>query len=584
MLYVPTTPVPTSIGTHAIPEMSLGNHRHDQVDITEEQQTEEFYYHSTQYLDNKPMDKYQDHQQETPTGEEDEDEFFFLNQHENTPGLLDEYMDFKQVPFDPLPQPQQLVLPAVSSTSKSDLVPNENLQYTMATRTFYATINKFARQNHPECRRRTPYSFLENWHLHNMYSKSQQILLGISNVRPTVLLSGDDFMFTPPLTPQSDPCDHIDLIPLDWDEDDEEDADVRNGYGYVDAYTIMDSGVVMMAAPAPEGCCLDTDEEDVSLKKPGYTTCDSEFTICPMLDENSWMGQGRHQKLSSYTSSNDYPAGDHTSAEYCSLYQHQHQQLEGDEDGEESFGGSGLTMSPELVNWYRSEQTFPSSIVKYQTENNKFSQTAPAQRLEIGYDERNAPISREQTCMETSESVSDRISIMTGSSSSEQFPSTSDPASINSPVVSYQSLADIMTIETNNGMPVQTACPSSSYTYGAIQSREKTARVTGRLPLRVPDFSGEIWRTSELALELAESFSSNGDHTLNDEELGRIPITARQTNQILRFILFTIQIWHVLFICAESILGDLGCILTRRQVHLIATHTPASKQPLTSTV
>ncbi|KAI8643406.1 hypothetical protein BD408DRAFT_482049 [Parasitella parasitica] len=77
-----------------------------------------------------------------------------------------------------------------------------NSNFEIANRAFYATINKFTRQNCPDSsstRRKTPpYSFLENWHLHSIYSKSQQTLLGITPVRPSVLLSGDDFMFTPP--------------------------------------------------------------------------------------------------------------------------------------------------------------------------------------------------------------------------------------------------------------------------------------------------------------------------------------------------------------------------------------------------
>jgi hypothetical protein len=74
--------------------------------------------------------------------------------------------------------------------------------FEIANRAFYATINKFTRQSCPDTsstrRRSPPYSFLENWHLHSIYSKSQQTLLGITPVRPSVLLSGDDFMFTPP--------------------------------------------------------------------------------------------------------------------------------------------------------------------------------------------------------------------------------------------------------------------------------------------------------------------------------------------------------------------------------------------------
>ncbi|KAK4510386.1 uncharacterized protein ATC70_004816 [Mucor velutinosus] len=79
--------------------------------------------------------------------------------------------------------------------------------FEIANRAFYATINKFTRQACPDTstrRRSPPYSFLENWHLHSIYSKSQQTLLGITPVKPSVLLSGDDFMFTPPFIQEED--------------------------------------------------------------------------------------------------------------------------------------------------------------------------------------------------------------------------------------------------------------------------------------------------------------------------------------------------------------------------------------------
>lgn len=74
--------------------------------------------------------------------------------------------------------------------------------FEIANRAFYATIDKFTKQSCPDASRRrsAPYSFLENWHLHSIYCKSQQTLLGITPVKPSVLLSGDDFMFTPPFT------------------------------------------------------------------------------------------------------------------------------------------------------------------------------------------------------------------------------------------------------------------------------------------------------------------------------------------------------------------------------------------------
>lgn len=128
--------------------------------------------------------------------EKDED-FYFFSQHLNSPGLLidEEQQDYPADYFDP------------------------PTNFEIANRAFYATINKFTRQNCPDASRRRspPYSFLENWLLHSIYSKSQQTLLGITPVRPSVLLSGDDFMFTPPFIQQEEQ-----LV----EEEDEEDEDV----------------------------------------------------------------------------------------------------------------------------------------------------------------------------------------------------------------------------------------------------------------------------------------------------------------------------------------------------------------------
>lgn len=100
---------------------------------------------------------------------------------------------------------------------------DEDLQ--LADRVFCATIHKFTKQNCPDSspnkKRSTRYSFLENWFLHKIYSKSQQTLLGVSPVTPAVILSGDDFMFTPPFL-QSPPPQFEDMDDEDYyyDEDD----------------------------------------------------------------------------------------------------------------------------------------------------------------------------------------------------------------------------------------------------------------------------------------------------------------------------------------------------------------------------
>lgn len=88
---------------------------------------------------------------------------------------------------------QELLSPALSSSTACELSYDNNVD--IATRIFYATCHKFATaaQQVPK------YSFRQSLLLHSMYSKSQQILLGMEDIKPTVILSGDDFMFTPPV-------------------------------------------------------------------------------------------------------------------------------------------------------------------------------------------------------------------------------------------------------------------------------------------------------------------------------------------------------------------------------------------------
>ncbi|KAG1442568.1 hypothetical protein G6F56_011011 [Rhizopus delemar] len=77
-------------------------------------------------------------------------------------------------------------------------------EYEVAKRTFYATLDKITSQNGPDTKRRSSHSFLKSWHLHRTYSKTQQTLLGLNPVNPSVILCGDDFIFTPPFVPQQE--------------------------------------------------------------------------------------------------------------------------------------------------------------------------------------------------------------------------------------------------------------------------------------------------------------------------------------------------------------------------------------------
>ncbi|KAI8142431.1 hypothetical protein BJV82DRAFT_614874 [Fennellomyces sp. T-0311] len=172
MLHVPSTPIPESTG---IPEWSLTDEQHD-----------DGYFHN-------------------------EDNFFFLHQHHELPPAP--------------PPPPQLPPPLLESHEEEDFDEyTVDDTYETATRIFYATMQKFAKQGY---HRR---SFLESWHLHSMYSKSQQILLGIPNAQSMVYLSGDDFMFTPQLVPQE--------MEFDWEEQ--------------QPLAMADDGVMVMTAPAPE--------------------------------------------------------------------------------------------------------------------------------------------------------------------------------------------------------------------------------------------------------------------------------------------------------------------------------------------
>ena len=122
-----------------------------------------------------------------------DEDFYYVSQHVNSPelSLLQESDEEDEEEEEEIEQYYNTPI---------------NTQFEIANRAFYATINKFTRQSGPDASRRRspPYSFLENLHLHSIYSKSQQTLLGISPVKPSVLLSGDDFMFTPPFIQQQE--------------------------------------------------------------------------------------------------------------------------------------------------------------------------------------------------------------------------------------------------------------------------------------------------------------------------------------------------------------------------------------------
>ncbi|ORY93862.1 hypothetical protein BCR43DRAFT_507115 [Syncephalastrum racemosum] len=88
-----------------------------------------------------------------------------------------------------------------------------------------------------------------------MYSKSQQILLGLPQPQPVVFLSGDDMMYTPPLVqPQQhyppndvDDYEHENHPDYYYDDDDHWHDEYK-----ADQLLTEDEGVLVMTAPSPE--------------------------------------------------------------------------------------------------------------------------------------------------------------------------------------------------------------------------------------------------------------------------------------------------------------------------------------------
>ncbi|KAI9262343.1 hypothetical protein BDA99DRAFT_537685 [Phascolomyces articulosus] len=344
MLHVPTTPIPESTG---IPEWSLTDEHHHHA----------HHHHSQHQPQQSPSPPQSPHHHDNDYFHSTEDNFFFLHQqdHEHDPQSpppsSQQQQQQQQIilsPNDhdvalPLPPPPPLSPQFQSHTTQQPPPPqlpppllepglgeedimedhhhhylhdnNNNLlpphgdyhvgmdaTYETATRIFYATMEKFTKQGY---HRR---SFLESWHLHSMYSKSQQILLGIPNAQSMVFLSGDDFMFTPQLVPQE--------MEFDWEEQ--------------QPLSMADEGVMVMTAPAPE-----------------------------MMDENTWMRQQHHGLL-------EEEEEDEEEVEGMPIHHHHHHGLD-DMDHEENNHSIG-PVTPDLhhhhhqmdlVNWYRAGNNHP---------------------------------------------------------------------------------------------------------------------------------------------------------------------------------------------------------------------------------
>ncbi|CAO3591001.1 unnamed protein product [Absidia cylindrospora] len=428
-----------------------------------------------------------------------------------------------------------------------------------ANRAFHATINKFSRQNYPEHRKRTPYNFLENWHLHSMYSKSQQILLGIPHVRPMVLLSGDDFMFTPPLLQQEEEEDFMDdhndhqlgyldqSMQMEWMDD---------GQMFEDDGEILDDGIVIMSAPDPP-----------LIMNPSTATATMTTTTTPsstVLNENAWMKN--HV---------DFPSPHY----HHHLDQH-HNRIDDGEDNQQQDGSCPSTSSmistsekepfyfsggltSELLHWYRTSDRGrpPSTIME-----NRESDDDIDEQVIVNMNGNNGNICNEDNNNNNNNDMdTHQPPLPSPTTTTTTSASTNDllcPEANQSTIVnnhgsptSYLSLADIVPSSTPVSPVSAQSCSSATSSstqeptqqYGATHDQQQQQHCTvvsnsyesRWINHRNMGLTDQLISTSDLVLTMASDYRLEGKKTT------------------ISFISCMIQIWQILFLTAEMMLAGL---------------------------
>ncbi|KAI8878153.1 hypothetical protein K501DRAFT_288028 [Backusella circina FSU 941] len=159
---------------------------------------------------------------------------------------------------------------AIDRESNFYLSEDSNDPFHLANRTFYTTCHKISRQNSPSYRKKPPYTFLENWFIHLVFSKSQQILLRFPVIQPRVMMTEGDFIYTPHQMATTSDTMFDQSYDYDYEDDEEEDD-----YDYDDTFIIGDEGVMVMSASAPDA---------------------SQISGDLVMDENMWMGHSRYNQ------------------------------------------------------------------------------------------------------------------------------------------------------------------------------------------------------------------------------------------------------------------------------------------------
>ncbi|KAI7864078.1 hypothetical protein BDF14DRAFT_1273216 [Spinellus fusiger] len=420
--------------------------------------------------------------------------------------------------------------------------------YDLASRTFDVTCHKIARQHYPEYRRKSPYGFHENWLLQCMFSKSQQILLGMPSVRPTVFLTGDDFMFTPP-PPQQHSFDQS-TQPLEWREDYEED--------YEEDFEDFEDDV--------ERGERRRNKREETMENISVLMQDESSQL--VMDENTWMGHGRHkmvlhvvntdpepttnlqhQSVHSMNTSyyneripspcieeNSYDGRLATIEEYEEYEEEEEEEEEEYEAYEQEFEAyeefskrKGVSISSALIDQYRSNEHYPL-LHRHHEPIGVYAHSSPSS------DHENTPSSS------TYQSLSNSPSLP---------PLPPSPPSPSPPIMDTKT-TPMTPMPPGDDRQERAVSPSMATPETSVHWPHRLERLKEHIALRMLNVSDTFMETAALTLELAESFAERAAEEERQKENSR---------SVGRFAACVFGLWQNLFISTESMLGNVGDLL-----------------------
>ncbi|KAL7331146.1 hypothetical protein PS15p_203378 [Mucor circinelloides] len=480
----------------------------------------------------------------------------------------------------------------------------------LANRTFYTTCHKISRQNSPSYRKRPPYTFLENWLIHSVFSKSQQILLRFPVIHPKVMMTEGDFIYTPHqmATESNNESDNQQQQQyyqndenqgqqMDYEYGDEEEYDY-----YDDAFIIGDEGVMVMSASAPDASQFMAEDEDDEQ--------DELHASSLVMDENMWMGHSRYNSNgltlhvvnpddkpeedddpmyhNVVSSNNPYKSIVHSSSPYQGQLQmvqeeeeeeeevddvYENEEEEQHENATANYGkhnethayqstedvyeteahNMNLSMSPEVLNWYRSADLRPVTLSAPIVVDDSNALLDPIITCDNEQQQHHPSHQHQQHhahcgCSSSSSSTSSEnssCSIISNSSQRTDLRTAhSDEKSITKHSAgSYQSLADILIEEgdmqehqhSSYGTLLPTHYQSRSLTVTYYNGTHPPSNAISPLMQVSVCLVDAAW----VALDLAQAYVEE----------------AHGNKGIVGFITCMFRIWKVLFLGAETMLG-----------------------------